>query len=148
MEQILPRRQARENAFLLAFSQTFGDVPLAEALETQDEGGDEHPVDGFGRHLLSTYAEHSAEVDDLIRIHLRSWTMERLPRVSITVLRLALAEMLYGGENAPGVAINEAVELAKKYGSDEDYQFINGLLGAVAREQGLDAAQPAEPDAP
>lgn len=52
MEQILPRRQARENAFLLAFSQTFGDVPLAEALETQGEGGDEHPVDGFGRHLL------------------------------------------------------------------------------------------------
>lgn len=60
MEQILPRRQARENAFLLAFSQTFGDVPLAEALETQGEGGDEHPVDGFGRHLLNTYAEHSA----------------------------------------------------------------------------------------
>lgn len=83
----------------------------------------------------------------MIRTHLRSWTMERLPRVSITVLRLALAEMLYGGENTPGVAINEAVELAKKYGSDEDYQFINGLLGAVAREQGLDAAQPQEPDA-
>ena len=77
----------------------------------------------------------------MIRSHLRSWTMERLPRVSLTVLRLALAEMLYGGENKPGVAINEAVELAKKYGADEDYQFVNGLLGVVAREQGLETAE-------
>ena len=136
MEQILPRREARENAFLLAFSQTFGDVPLEDALELHRENDEEHPVDGFG-----AYYEHSAEVDDLIRSHLRSWTMERLPRVSLTVLRLALAEMLYGGENKPGVAINEAVELAKKYGADEDYQFVNGLLGVVAREQGLETAE-------
>ena len=61
------------------------------------------------------------------------------PRVSLTVLRLGLAEMLYGDEKKPGVVINEAVELTKKYGADEDYQFVNGLLGTVAREQGLDA---------
>ena len=85
-----------------------------------------------------------AEVDDLIRDHLRNWTMERLPRVSLTVLRLALAEMLYGDEKKPGVVINEAVELTKKYGADEDYQFVNGLLGAVAREKGLDAADTME----
>ena len=85
MENILPRREARENAFLLAFSQTFGDVPLQEALDTNSECG-----------------------------------------------------MLYGDERKPGVVINEAVELTKKYGADEDYQFVNGLLGAVAREQGLD----------
>ena len=131
MENILPRREARENAFLLAFSQTFGDVPLQEALDTNNECGEERPVDVFGQ-------RHSAEVDDLIRDHLRNWTMERLPRVSLTVLRLALAEMLYGDERKPGVVINEAVELTKKYGADEDYQFVNGLLGAVAREQGLD----------
>ena len=132
MENILPRREARENAFLLAFSQTFGDIPLQEAL-------DNHPVDVFGQRLLRAYYEHSAEVDDLISAHLRNWTMERLPRVSLTVLRLGLAEMLYGDEKKPGVVINEAVELTKKYGADEDYQFVNGLLGTVAREQGLDA---------
>ena len=63
---------------------------------------------------------------------------------SLTVLRLALAEMLYGDEKKPGVVINEAVELTKKYGADEDYQFVNGLLGAVAREKGLDAADAME----
>ena len=131
MENILPRREARENAFLLAFSQTFGDIPLAEELSNHAENDEEHPV------LLNAYYDHSAEVDDEIRAHLRNWTMERLPRVSLTVLRLAVAEMLFGGENKPGVAINEAVELTKKYGAGEDYQFVNGLLGAVARDHGL-----------
>ena len=147
MENILPRREARENAFLLAFSQTFGDVPLAEALTNHAENDEEHPVDGFSKLLLNAYYDHSAEVDDEIRAHLRNWTMERLPRVSLTVLRLAIAEMLFGGENQPGVAINEAVELTKKYGADEDYQFVNGLLGAVARDHGLNeeaAVEPAE----
>ena len=115
MENILPRREARENAFLLAFSQTFGDIPLQEALDNHHECDEEHPVDVFGQRLLRAYYEHSAEVDDLISAHLRNWTMERLP------------------------VINEAVELTKKYGADEDYQFVNGLLGTVAREQGLDA---------
>ena len=111
MENILPRREARENAFLLAFSQTFGDIPLAEAITNHEENDEEHPVDGFSKHLLNAYYDHSAEVDDEIRAHLRNWTMERLPRVSLTILRLAVAEMLFGGENKPGVAINEAVEL-------------------------------------
>ena len=147
MENILPRREARENAFLLAFSQTFGDVPLAEALTNHAENDEEHPVDGFSKLLLNAYYDHSAEVDDEIRAHLRNWTMERLPRVSLTVLRLAIAEMLFDRENKPGVAINEAVELTKKYGADEDYQFVNGLLGAVARDHGLNeeaAVEPAE----
>ncbi len=137
MENILSRREARENAFLLAFSQTFGDVSLEDALAEHAESGEEHPVDAFGKHLLNAYYDHSAEVDDEIRAHLRNWTMERLPRVTLAVLRLSIAEMLFGGENKPSVAINEAVELTKKYGADEDYQFVNGVLGAIAREHNL-----------
>ena len=76
MENILPRREARENAFLLAFSQTFGDVPLAEALTNHAENDEEHPVDGFSKLLLNAYYDHSAEVDDEIRAHLRNWTMD------------------------------------------------------------------------
>ena len=108
MENILPRREARENAFLLAFSQTFGDIPLAEALSNHAENDEEHPVDAFSRLLLNAYYDHSAEVDDEIRAHLRNWTMERLPRVSLTVLP------------------------AKRR-----FHGVNGLLGAVARDHGL-----------
>ena len=60
MENILPRREARENAFLLAFSQTFGDIPLQEALDNHHECDEEHPVDVFGQRLLRAYYEHSA----------------------------------------------------------------------------------------
>lgn len=137
MENALTRRQAREHAFLLAFSQTFGDIPLKEALDNNREFDEEHPVDDFGVYLLRTYYNHSAEVDDQIIAHLRGWTINRLPRVSVTVLRLAIAELLFGSENKPGVAINEAVELVKKYGGEDDYQFVNGVLGAIAREAGL-----------
>ena len=79
MENILPRREARENAFLLAFSQTFGDIPLAEALSNHAENDEEHPVDAFSRLLLNAYYDHSAEVDDEIRAHLRNWTAARQP---------------------------------------------------------------------
>ena len=80
--------------------------------------------------------DHAAELDEIITAHLKGWTLPRVPRVSLVALRLALAEMLYGEEQKPGVAINEAVELVKKYGADDDYQFVNGLLGSVARERG------------
>ena len=140
MENILPRREARENAFLLAFSQTFGDIPLAEAITSHEENDEEHPVDGFSKHLLNAYYDHSAEVDDEIRAHLRNWTMERLPRVSLTILRLAVAEMLFGGENKPGVAINEAVEIAKNYEPAEVVSFINGILGSFVRAEFADSA--------
>jgi len=132
----LPRREARENAFLLAFSATFGDLPLDDVLEVNREQDDEHPVDLYGELLLRAYYDHSAEIDDLIRERLRNWTLQRLPRVSVTAMRIALAEMLYV-EKKPGVAINEAVELTKKYGAEEDYQFVNGLLGSVVRDLNL-----------
>lgn len=134
---LLPRREARENAFLLAFSATFGDLALEDGLSANREADEEHPVDAYGEMLLRAYYDHSAEIDDLIRARLRNWTLARLPRVSLTALRIALAEMLYGTERKPGVAINEAVELVKKYGAEDDYQFVNGLLGSVARDLNL-----------
>lgn len=136
-QKILPRREARENAFLLAFSATFGDLSLEEALANHRECDEEHPIDVYAELLLRAWYDHTAEIDDLIRERLRNWTIDRLPRVSITAMRLALAEMLYGVEKKPGVAINEAVELVKKYGAEEDYQFVNGLLGSVVRDLNL-----------
>ena len=101
---------------------------------------EEHAApDAFANQLLAAMNDHAAELDEIITAHLKGWTLPRVPRVSLVALRLALAEMLYGEEKKTGVAINEAVELVKKYGADEDYQFVNGLLGAVARERGENA---------
>lgn len=60
------------------------------------------------------------------------------------MLRLAIAEAAYGPEKLPGVAINEAVELTKKYAAETDYQFVNGLLGSVVRQLGLESGEPAQ----
>ena len=77
----------------------------------------------------------------MIAAHLKGWSMSRIPRLNMTALRLALSEIFYSDEKKPAVAINEIVEIVKKYGSDNDYQFVNGLLGTVVREHGL-AEQP------
>ena len=133
-EMNLPRRESRERAFLAAFSTTFQPDAPQEALQAHEDSG-EAALDAYGRRLLAILLEHGEQIDAVITAHLKGWTLARLPRVSLTAMRIALAEMLYGEEKKPGVAINEAVELVKKYGSDNDYQFVNGLLGAVAREQ-------------
>lgn len=132
----LTRRTARENAFLAAFASTFDNAMPEDVIALNNELG-ENRVDEFGRKLINDYYEHSAEINDMIRYHLKGWTIDRIPRVSLTVLRLALSEILYGDEKLPSVTINEAVELTKKFGGNEDYQFVNGLLGSVVRELGL-----------
>lgn len=133
----LSRRTARENAFLAAFAATFDDMPLAEVVAKANEAGD-FPLDDFAQSLLRAYYDNSAEINDLIRANLKGWTIERIPRVNLTVLRLAIAEAAFGPERLPGVAINEAVELCKKYAGETDYQFVNGLLGNVVRQLGLE----------
>ena len=130
MEKKLTRREAREAAFLTAFAATF--EPETPSLPSYSEQAEK---DVFARRLLAAMNDHAEELDSIIEDHLKGWTLNRVPRVSLVALRLALAEMLYGEEQKPGVAINEAVELVKKYGADNDYQFVNGLLGTVARER-------------
>jgi len=115
---------------LTAFAATF--EPETPSLPSDSEQAEK---DVFARRLLAAMNDHAEELDSIIEDHLKGWTLNRVPRVSLVALRLALAEMLYGEEQKPGVAINEAVELVKKYGADNDYQFVNGLLGTVARER-------------
>ena len=133
MEQKLPRRAARENAFIAAFSTSVDVGTLEEVIEFSRQDG-EYPVDAFGEALLRACTAHAAEIDALIEPRLKGWTMARLPRVSLTLVRLAIAEMLYGEEKLPGVAINEAVEIGKTFGGEDSASFINGILGKVARE--------------
>lgn len=131
------RRTARENAFYAAFSASFSGGDIAQIIAQSRETGD-HEVDAFGEKMVCAYFDHAAQIDDEIRAHLRNWTMERLPRVSLTAMRLAVSEMLYMPESPASVVINEAVELVKRFGGEEDYQFVNGVLGAIAREKKLD----------
>ncbi len=142
------RRDSRENAFICLFAASFSGMGTeAEASWfVQDE---ELAMDAYMAALLQTCWENLPEIDQKITPKLKGWTLERLPRVSLQILRLATAEMLFGEEDLDSVVINEAVELAKKYGEEGDYQFINGILGNIVKE--LRAADtvsppPAAPD--
>ncbi|BFJ83908.1 transcription antitermination factor NusB [Ruthenibacterium sp. TH_2024_36131] len=140
MREIMKRRTARENAFIAAFETSFHSCELDEIIRYSRECG-EYAVDDFGSALLANYTAHLSEIDELIRSKLKDWTLERLPRVNRTILRLAVAEMRFSGQDdMDSIVINEAVELAKKYAAgDEDYQFINGVLGAISRDKAVTA---------
>ena len=136
------RRTARENAFIAAFEMSFGSCEPDEIVQYSRECG-EYAVDDFGQALLANYVAHLSEIDGLIRPKLKDWTLERLPRVNRTLLRLAVAEMRFCGQmDMDSIVINEAVELAKKYAAGEDdYQFINGVLGSISRDHASQAEE-------
>lgn len=130
MEKI-SRRKARENAFTAIFESSFGN-PVDEITEYRHVE-DENIIDDYGKWLLDAYVTHAVDVDGLIEERLKGWTTSRLPKVSLAILRLAVSEMLYSDEDMDSIVINEAVEISKKYGDENDYQFINGVLGNISK---------------
>ena len=143
MRNIMKRRIARENAFIAAFEASFNANSIEEIVAASREQ-DEYAVDAYGEALLANFYAHSAEVDDLIKARLKDWTLARLPRVNAAILRLAVTEMRFNGsDDMDSIVINEAVELAKKYAGEEDYQFINGAISREAHSAKAD--EPAVP---
>lgn len=86
--------------------------------------------------VLSGVKEHADELDDLIRRHCSDdWTLDRLPRVDLSILRLCVYEIYHRDDVPDNVAISEAMELAGKYSEPKSSRFINGVLGSIAREK-------------
>ncbi len=89
---------------------------------------------GYITEVTEGILEHEAEIIDIINNNLKKgWTFKRLSKVSRTILKVAIYEMKYCDDVPPRVAINEAVELAKKYCDENEPSFINGVLGSVMR---------------
>ena len=77
------------------------------------------------------------DIDECIEEASNGWKVSRMSRVDLSILRLAVYEMLYDEDIPTGVAVNEAVEIAKEYGTDDSASFINGILGNISRKRGL-----------
>ncbi len=128
--------KAREQAFFLCFSAELSQDSLDEIIEAFAE--EDEPLD-FACRLARGCAEKLSECDEIISRHLKNWRLSRIPKVSKTLLRLSVYQLVFDiestkAENPVGVIINDAVRLAKKYATDEDASFINGVLGSVADE--------------
>ena len=146
----MKRSQARELAMRLCFalsenpgspqellSQTF-DNDYYKSLYDEDELYMVKPSKkqlDYITHIVTSVWEHSAELDDYIERYSVGWKFGRLARMAVAIMNVAMFEVLYMPDVPDGVAINEAVEIAKKYEPSETVSFINGVLGSFVSKE-------------
>ncbi|MDO4745034.1 MAG: transcription antitermination factor NusB [Bacillota bacterium] len=86
-----------------------------------------------GKDLVAKIIENIEDVDAVINEHSKSWKTNRMPKVDLAIIRLAVGEMKYADDVPTAVAINEAIDLAKRYSTDRSSKFVHGVLGAIAK---------------
>ena len=142
------RNTAREIAVHLAYELSFTDKTPEELLDERltkdyfDSLRDEDEVyekapgasqAAYIRSIVTGVAAHAPELDGYIAKYARGWSFERIPLVASAIMRVAMYEVLYRSDIPNSVAINEAVEIAKRYETPETVKFINGILGSFVR---------------
>lgn len=126
------RRRAREVALQVLYSLNFVSLDVTKALDlfwgnfiAPKEARD------FAECLVEGTWSHREELDGLIAASSENWSLSRMPKVDISILRLAVFEFLYCGDIPPKVTLNEAIDLGKTFGSENSGAFINGILDAI-----------------
>ena len=123
----MKRTNERELAFKTIYSRFFNDEAETE-LENQDIQQSE-----FVGKILNSFSLNRSEINAIISSHLKGYTIERLFKVDLAIITLAVIELNFIKENAKEVIINEAVELAKKYSTEKSPRFINGVLADIVK---------------
>lgn len=128
------RKQAREGTMQLLFQMGINNDYSEESLESYldnfsfDKSETEYILDAVDKIL-----ENREDIDNHIREHIKGWEIERLANVDLSILRIAIYEVLYREDIPVQVSINEAIEISKKYSTEDSYRFINGVLGGFVR---------------
>lgn len=135
----MARIKARELAFKLVFEDLFGIHTAKEMFgglfeEEKDYKAINQEDIEYIEWVRREVASHAEEIDQIIANHTQGWAIDRLDKVDLSILRLAVCEMLYRDDVTQAIAINAAVELAKIYATDNSPSFINGVLGAIAKK--------------
>ncbi|WP_040196969.1 transcription antitermination factor NusB [Candidatus Soleaferrea massiliensis] len=128
----MKRSEEREQAFILVFEKSFKEDSMREIIEQSRENYDKE-LSEFAVSVSKDIIVNLPILDELIEKNSRGWKKDRLPKVTLAILRLALYEMIYLEDIPISVSINEAVELAKKFATENDASFINGILGSIAK---------------
>lgn len=128
----MARRQARETALKSLFQVDIGKVPVEAAFDNVvKEFEIEEGAKKFARELVFGTVDYLKPIDAIIRRVAVDWNLERMANVDRNILRLALYEIYYRPDVPNAVAVNEAVEMAKIYSTEESGKFVNGVLGKV-----------------
>lgn len=132
------RSQQRENIFKLLYLSGFNsEEEMKNQMELYFEGQEILPKEKEKKYIETKYSrvrEHVEEIDRMLNETSEGWKTSRMGKVDLAILRLAVYEMFFDEEVPVGVAINEAVELGKRFGTDDSSSFINGILGKLARK--------------
>ena len=128
----MTRRQAREEAFILIFEKVFNSDTVEDILELATEVRDFTP-DDYIKTVFEGVYEKLDELDEVISNNSIGWNINRISKTALCVLRLAIYEIKFMDSIPVAVSINEAVELCKKYATNEDASFVNGILSTVAK---------------
>lgn len=126
------RRQARMIALQTLYEYDTAQHPVKEVLQRHTEERHLQPkVVEYADELVQGVSDHLAEIDAHIQSAAREWPLQQMARIDKNILRLAIYEILFNNTVPAKAAINEAVELAKQFGSDASSRFINGVLGTI-----------------
>ena len=128
----MTRKESREQAFILLFEYSFLKCSRDELLELATEA-ENYTEDEFCSRVVGFAVDNISLIDEKIEGLSKGWRAERLSRVTLAALRLALAEILFMEDIPASVSINEAVEIIKKYATEQDAAFANGILGSFVR---------------
>jgi len=140
------RRQSRETAFTLVFEWSFHNEPF-ESLIKNAVDGRSLEEDEFAARLCETTLKNSAMLDSLIESYSETWKLTRISKVTLAVLRIAFCEITLMDDIPLGATINEAVELCKKFATEDEAAYVNGILGQYGRDRET-GRHPGAPDAP
>ena len=128
-----PRHSARKLALASIFCWIFSDPSLNECLNlSKDLLTGEGPDPHLTQSIIDGVQKHSDEIDAIIKKCAPEWPIDKISKVDLVILRIAIFEVMYGNAVPVKVAIDEAVELAKEFGNDTSSKFVNGVLGSVA----------------
>jgi N utilization substance protein B len=123
------RREARERALSLLYEADAKECSPADVLAALPVEPDPYAAD-----VVAGVGEHQAEIDRIISAFAKDWSIDRMPVIDRTLLRMAIFELLHRPDVPTGAVISEAVELAKLYSTDDSSRFVNGMLGRVAED--------------
>ncbi len=132
----MTRREARELIlqFLFQYEYTGKKPDKNEIKDISSKKNTSNEIVEFIENIVSNTIKHIHEIDRIIQSVSKNWDINRLPSVDKNIIRYATYELLYRKDIPPKVAINEAVDIAKKYSTSDSYAFINGVLDKIARE--------------
>lgn len=136
----MKRALAREQAFILVFEKSFNDLDVPELVDYAVEYCG-FKTDCFMERLIEDTLSHLEDIDAVIEKYSIGWKKQRLSRVTLSIMRVACNEIMFMSDIPVSVSIDEAVELAKKYASEEDAAYINGVLGSVAKNESCEKGE-------